>query len=65
MSDEFIAAGRIVDFPDGKLRKGEIAMEDVVVANIEGRRYTISDCCTHRGASLAEGELEGTVVVCP
>ena len=37
MSDEFIAAGRIVDFHEGKLRKVEIAAEDEVVANIEGR----------------------------
>ena len=55
MSDEFIAAGRIDDFPGGKLRRVEVAGEGVVLANVRGRIYTISNCCTDRGVPLAEG----------
>jgi nitrite reductase/ring-hydroxylating ferredoxin subunit len=65
MSDEFIAVGMMDDFPEGKLRNVKVAGEDVVVANVGGRLYAISECCTHKGAPLAEGELEGTVVICP
>ena len=59
MSDEFITVGRIDDFPEGNLRKVKVAGEDVVVANVGGRIYAISDCCTHRGAPLAEGNSKG------
>ena len=27
--------------------------------------YAFGDTCTHRGCSLAEGELEATIVTCP
>lgn len=33
--------------------------------NINGAFYAIEDTCTHRGASLSEGECEGTEVICP
>ncbi len=55
MSDGFIAVGRIDDFPEGKLRRVKVAGEGVVLANVRGRIYAISNCCTHRGVPLAEG----------
>ena len=65
MSDEFILVGRIEVFPEGKLKKVEVAGEDVVVANIDGKIYAIAGKCTHRGAPLDEGELNETILVCP
>lgn len=35
------------------------------IFNVNGTFYAIEDTCTHRGASLAEGECDGTEVVCP
>jgi 3-phenylpropionate/trans-cinnamate dioxygenase ferredoxin component len=32
--------------------------------NVEGAIYAIDDTCPHRGASLSEGECEGTEVMC-
>jgi len=55
MSDGFIAVGRIDDFPEGKLRRVEVAGEGVVLANVRWRIYTISNCCTQRGVPLKEG----------
>jgi nitrite reductase/ring-hydroxylating ferredoxin subunit len=37
----------------------------VAVANVDGSLHAISDTCTHRQCSLAEGTLEGRVVTCP
>ena len=36
----------------------------VAVANVTGSYYGFDDTCTHRGCSLAEGDLDGTVVTC-
>jgi nitrite reductase/ring-hydroxylating ferredoxin subunit len=37
----------------------------VAVANVGGELHAFDDTCTHRGCSLAQGTLEGTVVTCP
>jgi nitrite reductase (NADH) small subunit len=33
--------------------------------NVDGAFYALDNTCSHRGGPLGEGELEGTVVVCP
>jgi nitrite reductase/ring-hydroxylating ferredoxin subunit len=37
----------------------------IAVANVGGELHGFDDTCTHRGCSLAQGTLEGTVVTCP
>lgn len=53
------------DFPVGSLRKVVSGGEDVVVANVGGKLYAMTNMCTHRGGPLDEGELEGSKVICP
>lgn len=38
---------------------------DVAIFNIEGEFYAIEDVCTHDGAEIASGELDGDEIVCP
>jgi nitrite reductase/ring-hydroxylating ferredoxin subunit len=65
MNDDYVVVGRLEAFPERELRKVQVAGQDVVVANIDGMIYAIAGSCTHRGAPLHEGELEGTTVTCP
>jgi nitrite reductase/ring-hydroxylating ferredoxin subunit len=65
MSNGFVKVGRIDDFPEGKLTKVQVKGEEVVLAKVDGRIHAIVDSCTHRGAPLHEGQLEGTIVTCP
>jgi nitrite reductase/ring-hydroxylating ferredoxin subunit len=37
----------------------------VAVANVDGRLLAFDDTCTHRGCSLATGDLDGATVTCP
>lgn len=37
----------------------------IAVFNIDDEFRAIEDVCTHDGAELASGELEGEVIVCP
>jgi len=53
------------DVPPGKSVCVEFGGEKVAVFNVEGTLYAIADTCTHRGGSLSEGEVDGTVVTCP
>jgi 3-phenylpropionate/trans-cinnamate dioxygenase ferredoxin component len=38
---------------------------DVAIFNIDGQFYAIEDICTHDGAELASGTLEGDEIICP
>ena len=48
----------------GTLALVEIAGTRIAVANIDGVFYAFDDTCTHEQCSLAEGDIEGTKVIC-
>lgn len=37
----------------------------IAIARTEGQFFAIEDICTHDGAELAGGEIEGTEIICP
>ncbi|MDD2762033.1 MAG: non-heme iron oxygenase ferredoxin subunit [Methylomonas sp.] len=43
----------------------DVAGDDVAIFKIEGNLYAIEDVCTHDGAEIASGELDGDEIVCP
>lgn len=53
------------EVPDGEMRQFEVEGEVILVANIEGLYYAISDLCSHAEAFLSEGVLEEHRVQCP
>lgn len=55
----------VCEIPPGTGRLVEVAGEEVALFNFNGEYYAISDLCPHRGASLAEGFLDGGKVFCP
>ncbi|MHB8545556.1 MAG: Rieske (2Fe-2S) protein [Nitrosotalea sp.] len=59
-----IIVGKVSDFIPGKIHKVTIDGKDVLVANIDGDYYVVNDTCTHAGASLSEGSLDGSVITC-
>jgi 3-phenylpropionate/trans-cinnamate dioxygenase ferredoxin subunit len=38
---------------------------DVLVFKLDGQFYAIEDVCTHDGAEIASGVLEGDEIICP
>jgi len=55
----------IGEIPLGARRRVEVAEQEIALFNFNGEYYAISDLCPHRGASLAEGFLDGGKVFCP
>jgi len=56
--------------PERSLTDGEHVVVDVdgmevVIFNLEGQYYAIENACTHDGAEIASGRLEGREIVCP
>lgn len=42
----------------------EVAGTKVTLTRVDGRLHAFDDTCTHAGCSLADGQIEGTVVTC-
>ena len=59
-----IIAGKVSDIPPGKMIKISVDGKDVMIANIDGDFCAMDDSCTHSGASLSEGTLDGCIVTC-
>jgi len=59
-----IIVGKTSDIPIGKMQKVTADGKEIVVMNIDGSYFAMDDTCTHAGASLAEGKLEGAIVTC-
>ncbi|HXG74733.1 MAG: non-heme iron oxygenase ferredoxin subunit [Candidatus Nitrosotenuis sp.] len=59
-----IIVGKTSEITPGKMQKVSVDGRDIVVANVNGTYYACDDTCTHAGASLAEGTLEGNIITC-
>ncbi len=59
-----IMVGKVSDIPLGKMQKVTADGKEILVTNIDGDYYAMDDTCTHAGASLADGKLEGSVLTC-
>jgi nitrite reductase/ring-hydroxylating ferredoxin subunit len=61
----FTKAATVAEIPPGKGKQLTLNGKVIALFHTASGFYAIDDTCPHRGASLAEGELEGTEVVCP
>jgi nitrite reductase/ring-hydroxylating ferredoxin subunit len=55
----------IADLPAGTGKAYAVAGRKIALFNVGGRFCAIDDRCTHDQASLAEGTLDGSTIVCP
>jgi nitrite reductase/ring-hydroxylating ferredoxin subunit len=60
----FMAVARSDDLKKGEMQAFKVLDNKVAVANVGGTFYAFDDTCTHEGCSLAEGELEETILTC-
>ena len=60
----FVEAAKVGELAPGAMKLVEVADERVVLINVDGNLYAISDVCTHSECPLSEGSLEGNVLEC-
>jgi 3-phenylpropionate/trans-cinnamate dioxygenase ferredoxin subunit len=53
------------ELPPGSRRVVDADGVAVAVFNLDGAYFAIRDECPHDGGDLAQGKLEGEVIVCP
>ncbi len=64
MSD-WINVAKADAIADGEHVVVDVDGTEVAVFKIDGRFYAIEDVCTHDGAEIASGELDGDEIICP
>ncbi len=48
-----------------ELASFDVSGNRIAIARVGDALYGFGDTCTHRGCSLAKGDLEATIVTCP
>ena len=61
---EFVRVARLSDIPTGTMIGVKARGKEILLANIDGAAYAISDRCTHLRYRLHNGTLDGTTVTC-
>tara|TARA_B100001123_G_C15168741_1_gene970470 strand:- start:712 stop:972 length:261 start_codon:yes stop_codon:yes gene_type:complete len=46
------------------MKKVAIDGRDILVVNVNGNYFACDDTCTHAGASLSEGNVKNSTVIC-
>ena len=63
--DGFVRVAVPADVAEGQMAQVDAAGTPVLLARVDGRVHACTAHCTHYGAPLATGILDGTRVVCP
>ncbi len=62
---QWIDAGAIAGWREGETRSILAGRRLIAIARTEGQFFAFEDICTHDGAELTGGEIEGTEIICP
>ena len=60
-----VQVAQVDELEPGSMMMVEVDGKPVLLANVDGEFYAVSDLCTHEEYNLSEGSLEGNEVECP
>ena len=52
------------ELASGNMKKVIVDGKEIVVVNVNDNYFACSDTCTHSGASLSEGTINGSTITC-
>ena len=53
------------DLAPGSMNRYSLSGNEILLANVGGSYFAIAGKCTHAGADLSMGKLDGGIVTCP
>jgi 3-phenylpropionate/trans-cinnamate dioxygenase ferredoxin subunit len=65
MAVKWIDAGPAADLGEGQTLSIPVGRRMIAIARSGGEYFAIEDVCTHDGAALTGGGIEGTEIICP
>ncbi len=63
--EDFVKVAAASDLPNGEIMLVEVGDERILLSNVEGDFYAVSEVCSHEEGPLSEGIVEGNEVECP
>jgi nitrite reductase/ring-hydroxylating ferredoxin subunit/uncharacterized membrane protein len=63
--DDFQPALAVAELTEGQLKRVEVQGQPVLLVKSGGKIYALGAVCSHYGAPLNEGRLEGSTIQCP
>ncbi|MFH1328172.1 MAG: Rieske 2Fe-2S domain-containing protein [Candidatus Bathyarchaeota archaeon] len=61
----FLEVAKVAEIPAGSMKHVEANGKEILIANVDGKFYAVSDRCGHMNARLSMGGLNRTIVTCP
>ena len=62
----FVSVAKLSELEEGKGRKVTVNGDmELALFKVNGKVYAIQESCPHQGGPLSDGDLEGTIVMCP
>src|SRR5215213_10861998 len=65
MSQKDVTVAKASEFADGEMKQVSANGAEILLARAGGNFYAVGAHCTHYGAPLVEGVLNGNRIVCP
>ena len=62
---KWIDIATVDELATGEMKTFDIDDEPLLLINLNGAYHVIQDICTHDGAELAGGDIEGNEIICP
>jgi 3-phenylpropionate/trans-cinnamate dioxygenase ferredoxin subunit len=59
------SVANVADIAPGTTRRVVVDGQEILICNVDGNFFAIEDVCSHDGAPLDQGELDGKCIVCP
>ncbi len=64
MSD-FVPVAKVSELEEVEVKQFDVDGQLISIAVVDDKYYAFDDTCTHEQCSLADGDLSGTVIICP
>jgi 3-phenylpropionate/trans-cinnamate dioxygenase ferredoxin subunit len=62
---EYLEAGRADEIEEGGIKAYNVHGKDLLVVRYDGKYFAMGRYCTHMGADLSRGKMEGKTIICP
>jgi nitrite reductase/ring-hydroxylating ferredoxin subunit len=64
-NSKIIEVAKTDEIPVGKTKHVEANGKEIMIANVDGKYFALSDRCGHSGALLSMGSIDKNLVTCP
>ena len=65
MSNEFVRFCEVADLPPGAKKARKVGETPVMVANVQGKLFAVSNVCSHQTRFLHGGRVRNGRITCP